>query len=196
MNIPHSESDFHTSVEKALEEIDPKYKTYTGLVIIGSHAPENIDEKIQLIKEAREAGTPFLGICLGFQLMAIEWIRTMTGEAKANSTEVDPNTPTPVVVKMKRKHTGIRPVTWFDGTVSQESHWHQYALNPFQLKYFPNELWEVSLGEHAVEMLRYKPNPFYWGVQFHPEYESSKDIPHKLLVSFIEACKSHVLKNI
>lgn len=196
MNIPHSDKDFHTSVEKALEEIDPKYASYPGLVIIGSHAPEKIEEKLALIKDAREKGIPFLGICLGFQLMAIEWVRTMAGLADANTTEVDPNTPTPVIVKMKKRHTGIRPVTWFDGIVTNESHWHNYALNPFHLRYFPQELWDVSIGEHAVEMLRYKAHPFFWGVQFHPEYESSADNPHPLLQNFIDACKQQVLKSI
>lgn len=191
MIITHTETDFKTSVEKALEEIDPAYRSYEGIIVTGSHAPQEVEEKLALINRARTENIPFLGICMGFQLAAIEWVRDIAKLDRANSTEIDKDTPNPVVVKMNERHTGIRPVSWFDGTTSYESHWHGYALNPYYLRYFPQELWEVSLGEHAVEMLRYKPHPYFWGTQFHPEYESSKDKPHKLLVEFIKAAKTH-----
>lgn len=185
----HILNDFKTSVRKAFDEIDLHWESYDGLVVAGTHSPHNTDEIIMQIRKARENNVPFLGICMGFQLMAIEWVRSMGGLEQANSTEIDRQTPNPVVVKMLERHTGIRPVTWFDNTVSYESHWHSYAMNPYYLRYFPQELWDVSFGEHAIEMLRARFHPFFWGTQFHAEYQSSKDKPHKLLVEFINVCK-------
>lgn len=187
-----SEGDFYTSPEKALTEIDPDWRNYNGLIIVGSHSPDKEDAelKIQKIKEARENKTPFLGICYGFQLMVIEWVRNAANLPMANSTEIDPNTPNPVIVKMNERHTGIRPVTWFDGSVSYETFWHNYAMNPYYLRYFPEELWDVSFGEHAIVMIKLRDRSFFVGVQFHPEYESSREKPHKLLREFIEVCKN------
>lgn len=194
MIITKTSTDFSTSVEKALAEIDPHFQSYEGIIVTGSHAPQEVEEKISLIRKARHEGIPFLGICMGMQLAAIEWVRDIAKLERANSTEIDKDTPNPVVVRMSERHTGIRPVSWFDGTTTYESHWHQYALNPYYLRYFPQELWDVSLGGHAVEMLRYKPHPFFWTVQFHPEYQNATDKPHKLLVEFLKSAKSQTQK--
>ena len=80
-------NDFNTTVKKALEEIDPNYQDYPGLVICGTHSPHDVEQMIEKIREAREYGTPFLGICFGHQLAAIEYARNVLGIKDATSEE-------------------------------------------------------------------------------------------------------------
>ena len=68
-------NDFNTSVERALEEIEPDYKKLYGLVVCGTHSPTNVDAIIEEIRKARETLKPFLGICAGHQLAAVEYAR-------------------------------------------------------------------------------------------------------------------------
>lgn len=76
-----------TTLKKALSDIDPKWESYNCLIIPGSHTPVKIEQKIEAIKTAREEGTPFLGICLGHQLAAIEYARNVIGIKDATSEE-------------------------------------------------------------------------------------------------------------
>lgn len=191
MEITRFEGDFNTSLEKALGEIEPNFTALPGIIVTGSHLMNGIEEKLALIKKAREENIPFLGICAGMQLASIEWVRNFANLKEANSTEINKNTPNPVVVKMKERFTGIAPVTWFDGNVTYESHWHNYALNPYYLRYFPNELWDISFGKHCIEIMKLKIHPFFWLTQFHSEYQSSKDKPHPLLLEFINICRNN-----
>lgn len=150
-------NDFNTTVEKALDEIDPKWKFYDGLIICGTHTPSMPEKQIELIKQARENGTPFLGICFGHQLAAIEYARNILNIKDATSEEWSKEG-TLVVKKLDNLKVGLK-----DG----ESHWNNY---------------EVSIDW-------YKPKNFIT-CQFHPEYQSSKDKPHPLLLRFIELCKN------
>jgi len=68
-------NDFTVSVRKSLEEIDPSYQSYNGLVVCGTHAPHDTEMMIDKIQEARKNGTPTLLICFGNQLGAIQWAR-------------------------------------------------------------------------------------------------------------------------
>lgn len=188
MNISNNKTDFYTSVLKALEEIDQKFMEYPGLIVTGSHDPMDVEENILKLKKAREEGIPTLGICMGMQLMAIEWVRSMqfTGSI-ANSVEINPTTPEPVIIQLHELRVGIRPVRW-DGKTRMESHWHNYYLNPEYVGYF-KEHWIVSDTDKITEVILLREHPFYVGIQFHPEYQSSKDNPHPLLKQFIKACK-------
>ena len=148
-------NDFTTTIRKALSEIDPKWQTYNGLIIAGTHSDFNHELMIDKIAEARKTGRPFLGICAGHQLAAIEWARA-NGTPDATSEEFGEGTF--VVKKLKELNVGLK-----DG----ETYWNNY---------------EVVIDWD-------KPNNFFT-TQAHPEYQSSKDNQHPLLVSFIGACKS------
>ena len=119
-------NDFTISVEKALTEIDSGWRSYNGLIVCGTHDPKNTDKIIKQIKNARENNIPFLGICMGFQLMLIEWMRSV-GFESANSAEIDPNATPKVISNLPNVRVGIRDVYW-RGKESKESHWHNFAL--------------------------------------------------------------------
>lgn len=186
MQILKSENDFYTSVYKALREIDPRFEDYPGLIITGSHSPMHVEDNLKKIEWARKNNIPTLGICMGMQLMAIEFAR-FEGISEANSTEIDEKTSVPIVIKMPELRVGIRPVQW-GGQTRMESHWHNYKINREYLSIFRDD-WVVSETDEVVEVMRMKGHPFFCGIQFHPEYQSSKKNPHPLLKEFIKSCK-------
>ena len=160
-------NDFNTSVEKALEEIDPKWRDYEGLIICGTHSPHDVEEYIKQIEETRLSHTPFLGICFGHQLAAIEYARNVLGIKNATSEEF--NVPgNPVVIKLSELNVGLKS----DG----ESYWNNYTVIPLVLG-----AWGKSDN--------------FITCQYHPEYQSSKDKPHPLLSKFIEVCKNQERNN-
>lgn len=117
MEVFKSEGEFFTNVERALAEIDPKWRDYDGLIICGSHTPQSVEEKIAKIKHARETGRPYLGICFGYQLQAIEYARNVLGIEDATSEEFGKGTF--VVKKRPQIKVGLH-----DG----ESYWNNFEV--------------------------------------------------------------------
>ena len=149
-------NNFNTSVIKALSEIDKDWESYDSLVICGTHSPHDVEMMIDKIREARETGRPFLGICFGHQLAAIEYARNVLGIKDATSEEFGQGTF--VVKKLPELNVGLK-----DG----ESYWNNYEVDL--------QGWE-------------KPKNFIT-VQFHPEYQSSKERPHPILKEFLKCSK-------
>lgn len=187
MEIIKSEQDFYTSVEKALDEIDQKWRDYDGTIVCGSHTPSDFESKLKSIRKAREKGTPFLGICFGMQLAAIEYLRNVCDIPLATSEEIDNESPFQVITKLPKLRVGMYSVdSWW--ATQGESHWHNFSLNTNYSNYFKSD-WDISYTDSVAEIMRLKTHPFFVGVQFHPEYQSSKDKPHPLLVQFIDICR-------
>ena len=152
-------NDFTTTVEKALDEIDDQWRTYQGTLIVGSHTPTDVESKLFAICQARENNTPFLGICFGHQLAAIEYARNVLGIKDATSEEFGQGTF--IVKKLLQLNVGLH-----DG----ESYWNNYEVDQeFETK------WEKADN--------------FITVQYHPEYQSSKERPHPILIKFINVCK-------
>lgn len=149
-------NDFNTSVEKALDEIDPNWVNYDGLIVCGTHSPHDTESMIEKIRQARESGRPFLGICFGHQLAAIEYARNVLGIADATSEEFGKGT-----FVVKKRPEGLK-VGLHDG----ESYWNNYEV-----------------------VIDWSKPPNFITCQFHPEYQSSKDKPHPLLVEFLQLCR-------
>jgi CTP synthase (UTP-ammonia lyase) len=151
--------EYNTSVKRAFEEIDKNWQKYNGVVICGTHNPDDydIEDLIDKIKWAREFGIPLYGECWGYQLCAIEYARNVLGIKDATSEEWGKGT---FVVK-KRKE-GLN-VGWHDG----ESYWNNYIVD------LPN--WEIS-------------NNFFIA-QYHASYQSSLLSPHQLIVKFLQYAK-------
>lgn len=181
-------NDFDTSVVKALTEIDPKWEELPGVIVCGTHSPAGTEGLIDAIEKARTQNLPFLGICFGMQLMAIEYMRNVMGINNATSKEFGADGQN-VVIKMPEIRVGLHAAGW-DGNVTNESFWHNYRVD---IDSFP-QLWdgfEIIEIDGVVTYMKLKDRKNYFGVQFHPEYQSSKDKPHPLLLKFINLCKEH-----
>lgn len=188
MLISRAKTDFTTSVEKSLTEIDPYWESYHGIIVTGSHAPQEVEEKLDMIRMAREQGIPFLGICMGFQLMLIEYARNVMGIKDANTQEIDPKAE--LVVKMPSLVVGMRSFT-YNGTELGESFWHQYKFNHAYTQQFEQYGWEFAFMEDVAALAFLKGRrQFFMGTQFHPEYQSSVDKPHPLLINFLNICNA------
>ena len=159
-------NDFNTSVEKAFDEIDPDWRDYDGLVVCGTHTPDNWEEQIVKLKANRKRRRPTLGICFGYQLMAIEYARNVLNQPSATSEEFGVEGDF-VVYKLPQLNVGLH---------GGESYWNNYAVVPGLA-----EMMNVNLFQN---------NPIYFGVQFHPEYQSSQSKPHIILKTFLEICKT------
>ena len=155
-------NNFKTSVEKALTEIDPKWESYNGLIICGTHTPHDTEYMIDRIRMAREKKIPSLFICAGHQLCAIEYARNVLGIEDATSEEFGKGT---FVVKKRKEGLKV-------GLIDGESWWNNYEVDYLLLNGFERD----------------KP-PYFVTCQFHPEYQSSADKPHYLLVKFLNLCK-------
>jgi CTP synthase len=180
-----------------------------GLLIPGGFGKRGTEGKIAAIRHAREAGIPFLGICLGLQMAVIEYARHVCGLDRANSTEMDPETPHPVVCLMEEQEhvvdlgatmrLGNWPCALKKGSHAQaaygadhikERHRHRYEVNN---KY--REALEakglvfcgLSPDRHLVEMIEVADHPWFVATQFHPELKSQPLVPHPLFKAFVGA---------
>lgn len=187
-----------------------------ALVVPQGWGSRGTEGKIKAVKFARENKIPFLGLCFGMQMAAIEFARNVLGLKKANSEEVDPKTPDPVVHIMpnqekylaKKQYGGtIRLGAWpmitqkdtllasiYGGTKTSERHRHRYEFNNKYRKKF--EKYGISFsglspdGElvEAIELDK-SLHPFFLGVQFHPEYKSRPLSPHPIFMELIKKAR-------
>lgn len=181
-----------------------------GILIPGGFGERGIEGKILAARLAREQELPYFGICLGMQVMVIEYARHVCGLKNANSTEFARKLRYPVVDLMfdqrgvKVKGGSMRLGAWpcvlkrdtrafkaYRREVIQERHRHRYEVN----NRFREVLVEgglvlsgLSPDEHLVEMVEVAQHPFYLGCQFHPELKSRLMKPHPLFREFVRAC--------
>ncbi len=184
---------------------------YSGLIIAPGFGKRGIEGKINAVKYARENAVPVLGICLGMQMMVIEFARNVMGYSGANSTEFDPNTDYPVIDMMEeQKRTlklggtmrlGSQEMEILEGTKlfdiygrnrASERHRHRYEVNiqrfpeMFKNPGEPGYKLVVSARSKFVEAIEIDSHPFFVGVQFHPEYKSKVGRVHPIFKAFIE----------
>ena len=182
-----------------------------GIVVPGGFGPRGVEGMVETVRYAREHQVPYLGLCLGLQVMVIEWARNKLGLTNANSSELDPDTPHPVIHIMPEQ----RSVTSFGGTMRlgsypcipventltlhsynqeliYERHRHRFELNNKYRERLENSGFIVgglSPDGNLVEVAEVKDHPFMVGVQFHPEFQSRPNRAHPLFCSFIAAAK-------
>ncbi|MFA7329691.1 MAG: CTP synthase [Candidatus Delongbacteria bacterium] len=181
-----------------------------GILIPGGFGERGIEGKIQAARHARENGIPYFGICLGMQVLVIEFARHICGLKSANSTEFAPRLRYPVVDLMqdqrgvKVKGASMRLGAWpcvlkpgskafkaYRREVIQERHRHRYEVNNRYrdlLREGGLLLSGLSPDEHLVEMVEVPEHPWYLGCQFHPELKSRVMRPHPLFREFVKAC--------
>ncbi len=191
------------------ENIGEKLKGVDGILIAPGFGDRGIDGKVIAANFARRNKIPTFGICLGMQIMVIEFARNVLGLENADTTEINSQTTHPVINLMEGQknvtHKGgtMRLGNWncqlekdsqvyeiYGEELIQERHRHRYEFNNDYLENFEAEQF-MPVGKNPdtglVEILEYKNLPFYIGVQFHPEYRSTVANPHPLFVKFLEA---------
>jgi len=188
---------------------------YAGILVPGGFGERGIEGKIRAISFARENKTPFLGLCLGMQLMVVELARFHFGTQNPNSTEFDPETEYPVIDLMpdQREITekggtmrlGVYPCHLQKGSTAakaygketvEERHRHRYEFS----NAYREELGKAGMvfsglspDERLVEIAELQDHPFMVGTQFHPEFLSRPYRAHPLFEAFIKAAvkKTH-----
>ena len=195
------------------EEIDSsELESADGILIPGGFGERGIEGKIEATRIARENGIPFLGICLGMQIAVIEYARHIAGMEGANSSELDPETPFPVVDLLPEQkeisdmggtmRLGADPVKLHDSTKAREifgeavvykRHRHRYEVNN-QLRRRIEDAGLVVSGtspdERLVEIVEIPDHPFFVASQFHPEFNSRPTDPEPLFREFVGAASA------
>jgi len=180
-----------------------------GILVPGGFGDRGVEGKILAIQYARENQVPFLGICLGMQLASVEFARNVLGYKGAHSTELDPNTPYPIIDLLPEQkdvedlggtlRLGLYPCKVMEGTktyeayndkVIYERHRHRYEFN----NHYREEMEKhgfvfsgLSPNGHLVEIIEIKDHPWFVASQFHPEFRSRPTNPHPLFRDFIKA---------
>ncbi|HVZ95227.1 MAG TPA: CTP synthase [Chitinophagaceae bacterium] len=200
----HSEFITPDNVSEKLHGLD-------GLLVAPGFGFRGVEGKIIAVKYARENKLPFFGICLGMQMAAIEFARDVLGIEDADSTEMRPDTPNPVIDMMEEQkkitikggtmRLGSYPCLIKENTLAcniyntgliQERHRHRWEFNNKYLNLF-EEAGMIASGINPdtglVEILELTDHPFFIGVQYHPELKSTVENPQPIFVSFIRAAK-------
>lgn len=201
----HSENVTEDNVEEMLAGLD-------GLLVAPGFGHRGVEGKIVAVKYARQHFLPFFGICLGMQMAAIEFARNVLDMKDANSTEMDANTPSPVIDMMEEQkkitmkggtmRLGTYPCAIHENTLAytiygsdeiRERHRHRWEFNNKYLSQFEAAGMKASginPDTGLVEIIEYEKHPFFIGVQYHPELKSTVENPHPLFVHFIGAAKA------
>ena len=180
-----------------------------GLLVPMGFGQRGTEGKIAAVRYAREEGVPFLGICFGMQMAVIEFGRHVCGLTDANSTEVDPHTPHPVIALMDQQRgvvhkggtmrLGAYPCVLLDGSLAarlyskkriSERHRHRYEFNNAYRERFMAKGMSfsgLSPDGELVEIIELRDHPWFIGVQFHPEFKSRPFDCHPLFKGFVRA---------
>ncbi|MDA1189133.1 MAG: CTP synthase [Chloroflexi bacterium] len=196
-----------------VEEEGPEefLESVSGIVVPGGFGPRGVEGMIQTVKYAREYQVPYLGLCLGMQVMVIEAARDLLNKPKANSTEFDPDSPDPVIDIMHDQRNitdkggtmrlGLYPCQLVKGSKAanaygkplvQERHRHRFEVNNTYREQLESVgIWPTGLSPDGrlVEIMEYAGDNFMLGSQFHPEFLSRPNRPHPLFHEFMRAAK-------
>ncbi|MCI5844698.1 MAG: CTP synthase [Oscillospiraceae bacterium] len=183
--------------------------TCDGIIVPGGFGDRGIEGMITAIAYAREKKIPMFGICLGMQMAVVEFARHCAGLPDANSAEFQPDGEQNVIDIMEDQkditnlggtmRLGLYPCKLTEGSrvrtiygeeLIYERHRHRFELNNAfrrQLTESGLQLAGISPDGKLVEIVEWKEHPWFVGVQFHPEFKSRPNKPHKLFTSFIAA---------
>ena len=201
--------DWIQSEDITEENVHEYLKEADGILVPGGFGNRGVEGKITTIKYARENKIPFFGICLGMQLAAVEFARNVCGLTGAHSSELDPNTPYPIINLLPDQENvvemggtlrlGSYPCTLTEGSQAHkeygeinitERHRHRYEFNNFYRERLTNKglvLSGVSPDGRLVEIVELPEHPWFVAGQFHPEFKSRPEKAHPLFAGFIKA---------
>lgn len=198
----HAEHLEARPAEDVIGEVD-------GMVLCPGFGDRGLEGKIEAVRYARERRIPFLGVCLGLQMMVCEFARNVAGMPAANTTEVDTSTPFPVISllsEQRRVHDyggtmrlggydcrlvpGTNAAAAYGTATARERHRHRYEVNNAYLPAFQEHGLVPSgwtMDGRLVEIMELRDHPWMVGVQFHPEFTSRPHRPQPLFRDFIRA---------
>ena len=208
--------DWVHSEDVTEENVADYLKDAEGVLIPGGFGDRGIDGKIAAIHYARVNMIPMFGICLGMQLAVVEFARNVAGLKDAHSSELNPDTPYPVIDLMPDQkdienmggtmRLGIYPCKIYDGTKAEaaygedliyERHRHRYEVNNQfrdQLQAAGLVISGLSPDERLVEIVELPDHPWFVAGQFHPEFKSRPTRPHPLFRDFIKSAYEYKKK--
>jgi CTP synthase len=203
----------HSEELEKNNDVEAQFRGVQGIVVPGGFGIRGIEGKISTARYARENNIPYLGLCLGMQIMVIEFARFVYKSDKPNSTEFDPNTAYPVIDLLPEQRTvagkggtmrlgnyschlqakTLASLAYGENAcVILERHRHRYEFNNDYRK----PLGEAGLiysglspDGSLVEICELRDHPWMVGCQFHPEFGSRPNRPHPLFNGFIGAAK-------
>lgn len=199
----------HSERIETHEDAASLFSDLDGILVAPGFGKRGIEGKLIAIKYARENKIPFFGICLGMQCAVVEFAQNVLNLKGASSTEVDSETPHPVISMMEDQkkivdlggtmRLGAYPCKLKKGSKAHkiygkdkisERHRHRYEFNNSYLSKFESA-GLIASGTNPeldlVEIIELQDHPFFVGVQFHPELKSTVEHAHPVFVSFIQA---------
>jgi CTP synthase len=199
----------HAESLENLDQIPDILKHLHGILIAPGFGARGIEGKYKAIEYARTRSVPFFGICLGLQSAVVEFARNVLKIPDAASTEVTPDSKNPVIDMMQEQKMitakgGTMRLGSFDcklkkgsaaykiykNEIIRERHRHRWEFNNKYADLFEAHGFQASginPESRLVEIMELKSHPWFVGVQFHPELQSTVEKPHPLFVSFINA---------
>jgi len=196
------------SVDLENDETWQALEAAQGVIVPGGFGNRGIEGKIRAAQFARENQVPYLGLCLGMQLMVIEYARNVLKLKEANSTEFNPSTNEAVIDLMPDQREiaemgatmrlGVYPCDLTPDTIAsrayqqksiEERHRHRYEFNNEYRDQFQKSgmlLSGISPDNRLVEIVELIDHPFMLGTQFHPEFLSRPTRPHPLFLEFVQ----------
>jgi CTP synthase len=200
----HSEAIDESNVAAELRGVD-------AVIVPGGFGERGIEGKVQAARYARENKIPYLGLCLGMQVMVVEAARSALGDETVNSTEFDSETPHPVISMLSEQQgvsdmggtmrlgayachlqPGSKVQAAYGVDEIRERHRHRYEFNNAyreRLAEFGLVASGTSPDGSLVEVCEIRDHPFMVGTQFHPEFRSRPDRPHPLFRELVRAAK-------
>ncbi|MBC5774845.1 CTP synthase [Pontibacter sp. KCTC 32443] len=184
-----------------------------GILVAPGFGERGFAGKLEAIRFARESKIPFFGICLGMQCATIEFARNVLGLERANSTEMDPETPHPIIDLMEDQKEitqkggtmrlgsyacelkkGSKAYSIYGKSKITERHRHRYEFNNQYLQAF-EEAGMLATGKNPetglVEIVELQNHPWYVAAQYHPELKSTVLNPHPLFTKFVRAAMNY-----
>jgi CTP synthase len=206
-----------------LPQAEQRLAEVHGVLIPGGFGGRGWEGKIRAAQVAREHGIPYLGICLGMHVAVSEFARNVAGMEGANSTEMDPETPNPVIDLLPEQkevadlggtmrlgadpiklHEGTRAREMYGEAVIYERHRHRYEVNNLLRKRLTRAsgvggslvICGTSPDERLVEVIELDEHPFFVASQFHPEFKSRPERPAPLFRGFIAAARERAAQGV
>lgn len=204
--------------ERLEKEGTDQLEGVAGIIVPIGWGARGTDGKIMAIQYARENKIPYLGLCYGLQLAAVEFARHVVGLKDANSTEIDPDTAVPIIhdipfdpkyQRIKGNGASMRLGAYdcvlkegtlaakiYDTTKISERHRHRFEFNNDYRQLLTDKGFVISgtsPDDFFVEMIELPAtiHPFFLATQAHPEYKSRPLTPHPIFLAFLQAVTAH-----